>query len=216
MNSPLNSQFNQFKKRTLDLILGTFLLVLSLPLGIIIAFLIKLNSQGPVLFLRKDHGELVKRVGKDGKLFVFPKFRSMQAQTDSLRFSPKFQQKNSRPGPLTKFPNDPRINRVGKFLRKSSLDELPQLWCVVCGTMSLVGPRPHLPEEVAKYSPKAKAVLQVKPGLTGLPAISGRSELEFEREIELDLEYLKNWTLTLDLKILWKTIFVVLFSAHRE
>lgn len=216
MSSPLETSFHEWQKRSLDLLLGSLFFLCSLPVGLLIALAIRLDSPGPILFLRKDNGDLVKRVGKNGCLFVFPKFRSMRARTDSLRFSEKFSQQNFRAGPLTKFPNDPRITRVGKFLRKFSLDELPQLWCVLKGEMSLVGPRPHLPEEVAQYSPKAKEVLQIKPGITGLPAVSGRSELDFQREIELDLSYLKNWSLLLDLKIIWKTIFVVLFPKHRE
>jgi lipopolysaccharide/colanic/teichoic acid biosynthesis glycosyltransferase len=212
----LNSLKARLLKRLFDLILGSLLLIFSLPIWLIAGTMIKFNSDGPIFFSRKDDGSPVLRVGRNGKNFHFWKFRSMYSKSDSLRFSKKLVAKNIRSGPFTKFENDPRITRVGKFLRKYSIDELPQLISVLCGHMSLVGPRPHLPEEIKKYPLHARKVLQIKPGLTGLPAISGRSELSFAQEIKLDLHYLDNWSVWLDLKILFKTIKVVLFPDHRE
>jgi lipopolysaccharide/colanic/teichoic acid biosynthesis glycosyltransferase len=114
-----------------------------------------------------------------------------------------------------KIKNDPRITRVGKFLRRFSIDELPQLWNVFLGNMSLVGPRPHFPEEVEKYSASDKFVLEIKPGITGISQISGRSDLDFREEIRLDTYYIQNWSLDLDIKILFKTVFAVL-RGYRE
>ena len=119
--------------------------------------------------------------------------------------------KNHRKGsPLVKIKNDPRVTRLGRLLRKTSIDELPQLWNVLVGNMSLVGPRPHLPEEVEKYERHHKFLLTIKPGITGLSQISGRSDLGFEEEASLDSYYIKHWSPLLDVKILFKTIFVVL------
>ena len=141
----------------------------------------------------------------------------MREKSDSLRYSRRLAAKNTRKNtPLVKIENDPRITHVGRFIRKYSIDELPQLLNVLGGKMSLVGPRPHLPEEVAKYKTHHRRVLEIKPGITGLAQISGRSDLNFEEEIELDTWYIENWSVWLDLKILWKTIGVVLFPKHRE
>jgi lipopolysaccharide/colanic/teichoic acid biosynthesis glycosyltransferase len=113
-------------------------------------------------------------------------------------------------GPLFKVKNDPRVTRVGKFLRRFSLDELPQLWNVLKGDLSLVGPRPHLPEEVARYTDFQRRVFAVKPGITGLAQISGRSDLKFEDEVRFDLQYIEEWSPWLDLFIFWRTVWVVL------
>jgi lipopolysaccharide/colanic/teichoic acid biosynthesis glycosyltransferase len=136
----------------------------------------------------------------------------MFPKTDSLRYT-KLANSNMRTdGPLVKIKDDPRITRIGKFIRKFSIDELPQLWNVVVGNLSLVGPRPHLPEEVAKYEKHHKFVLTIKPGLSGLAQISGRSELSFEDEIKLDKYYIENWSMWLDIKIILKTFLVVLMG----
>ena len=141
----------------------------------------------------------------------------MRAKTDSLRYSEEFADKNTRAGtPLVKLKNDPRITSVGRFIRKCSIDELPQLFSVLKGDMSLVGPRPHLPEEVEKYKPHHRRVLTIKPGITGLAQVSGRSDLDFEEEVALDTWYIENWSLWLDLKILFRTIGVVLRPKHEE
>ncbi|MEK7524154.1 MAG: sugar transferase [Patescibacteria group bacterium] len=139
----------------------------------------------------------------------------MKMGTHQLRYT-DLAHRNIRKGtPLVKIQNDPRVTRVGKILRRFSLDELPQLWNVLCGEMSLVGPRPHLPEEVEKYQRHHKFVLAIKPGITGLTQISGRSDLPFEEEVRLDTFYIENWTFFLDIKIMLKTILVVL-RPYRE
>ncbi|MCK5471922.1 sugar transferase [Candidatus Gracilibacteria bacterium] len=204
-------------KRIFDLTVGIFTLILTFPIWFVTALAIKFDSRGPVFFTRKDDGEKVLRVGKHGRQFCFVKFRSMREKSDSLRYSRELQEKNARRDtPLVKIENDPRITKIGKFIRKYSIDELPQLLNVFVGKMSLVGPRPHLPEEVAKYRSHHRRVLEIKPGITGLAQISGRSDLDFEEEVALDTWYIENWSIWLDLKILWKTVGVVMFPKHRE
>ncbi|HEX5323110.1 MAG TPA: sugar transferase [Capsulimonadaceae bacterium] len=187
--------------RAFDLGMALLLLVLlALPL-MIIALIVKLDSPGPVLFKQL-------RVGKDGQEFWFYKFRSMVADAEARRAA--LMQMNEASGPLFKIKNDPRITRSGRWLRKLSLDELPQLLNVVKGEMSLVGPRPALPVEVAQYSSRQRRRLAVKPGITGLWQVSGRSDLPFDRSIELDLEYVDRQSLWLYVKILWLTFPAVL------
>ncbi|MDD3066714.1 MAG: sugar transferase [Candidatus Gracilibacteria bacterium] len=204
-------------KRVFDIVVGIFALVITSPIWILTTLLIKLDSRGPILFTRKDDGSKVVRIGKHGKPLWFIKFRSMKAKSDSLRYSKELAEKNTRAGsPLVKIENDPRITRIGKFIRKYSIDELPQILSVLGGSMSLVGPRPHLPEEVAKYKPHHHRLLTIKPGITGLAQVNGRSDLDFEEEYALDAWYIENWSIWLDLKILVKTIGVVLFPSHQE
>lgn len=197
-------------KRMVDLLASTILLLGLLPLFIVIAIGIKLDSRGPILFTKKDDGSPVVRVGLQGKKFKFYKFRTMKDKTDSLRYTQLADQDHRKGSPLVKIKNDPRITTFGKFLRRWSLDELPQLWNVFIGDMSLVSPRAHLPEEVAKYQKHHKFLLSIKPGITGLAQVNGRSDLDFEKEVRLDTYYIENWSLLLDLKILFRTIFVVL------
>ena len=188
-------------KRFIDIILSGLSLIILSPFFLIIAILIKLNSKGPV-FVK------LKRVGGRGKEFKLYKFRSM---VDNAEFLKKDLMKyNERTGPLFKMKNDPRITKIGKFIRRYSIDELPQLFNVLRGEMSLVGPRPHEPEEVENYQKHHKQLLILKPGITGFAQISGRSALSFEEEAELDIYYIENWSLSLDLQILLKTIPVVL------
>jgi lipopolysaccharide/colanic/teichoic acid biosynthesis glycosyltransferase len=137
------------------------------------------------------------------------KFRSMVPDADR-RKEQLVRLNHRRDGPLFKIRNDPRVTRVGKFLRRWTLDELPQLFNVLRGQMSLVGPRPHLPEEVERYSLEQRRVFAVRPGVTGYAQISGRSDLSFEEEVRLDLQYIEEWSLLLDLWILWRTFFAVL------
>ena len=145
-----------------------------------------------------------------GKNIPMLKFRSMRKNADAQKESLKG--KNERiDGPLFKLQNDPRVTRVGRILRRWDLDELPQICNVLIGQMSLVGPRPHLKEEVAKYSEAQRRVFAVKPGVTGLSQVSGRSQLKFAEEVALDLRYIEEWSLLMDLWILWRTIFVVIF-----
>lgn len=199
-------------KRLFDLTGSGLGMIILSPLLVTIAIGIKLDSKGPILFSRLDDGSPAHRIGQRGKPFHFFKFRTMKHKTHSMRYE-KLAEKNHREGPLVKIKNDPRITRFGKFLRKTSIDELPQLWNVFTGKMSLVGPRPHLPEEVAKYKNHQRFVLTIKPGMTGLSQISGRSDLDFETEVRLDSYYIKHWSPFLDIKILFKTLFVV-FGGH--
>ncbi|MEU0570243.1 sugar transferase [Nonomuraea sp. NPDC005983] len=176
---------------------AVFLLAVPL-LGIFLA--IRLTSPGPALFYQT-------RVGRHGKEFRVVKFRTMVADAEKLKSA--LLDANEFDGVLFKIRNDPRITRVGAFLRRYSLDELPQLFNVIRGEMSLVGPRPPLPEEVAKYGEDVRRRLVVKPGMTGLWQVSGRSDLTWEESVRLDLRYVENWSLILDLQILWKTWSVV-------
>ncbi len=195
-------------KRVFDTIASFFGLILLSPLFVIIAILIKLDSTGPVLFTKLDDGSPACRVGQNGKLFKFYKFRTMRPGTHNLRFT-ELADRNNRKGPVLKIKDDPRVTPFGRLLRRTSIDELPQLWNVLKGDMSMVGPRPHIPEEVADYEKHHKFLLTIKPGITGLSQISGRSDLDFEEEVRLDTFYIKHWTIFRDLKIILRTFFVV-------
>lgn len=197
-------------KRIFDVVGALILIIVTLPLMIATAIAIKLDSKGPILFTKLDDGTPVTRVGERGKPFLYFKFRSMRPGTHNLRYSDLAHLDTRNEGPLVKIKDDPRITRVGAFIRKYSLDELPELFLVLTGSMSLVGPRPHLPEEVAKYDDTAKRVLTVKPGITGLAQTSGRANLSFDEEVRLDTFYLENWSPWLDLAILLRTPGVVL------
>ncbi|MDZ4209561.1 MAG: sugar transferase, partial [Candidatus Curtissbacteria bacterium] len=212
--TPLDG-WGKVAKRTMD-VLGALLgfIVLS-PIFLITAIAIKIDSKGPILFAKLDDGSPVKRVGQHGKLLKFYKFRSMHPNTNNLRYGALAKKNIRKDGPLVKIEGDPRITRVGKFIRRYSIDELPQLFNVLTGNMSLVGPRPHLPEEVAKYSRHHRFVLTIKPGLTGLPQTSGRSDLSFEEEVKLDRYYIENWSIWKDLKLIFKTIGVIL-KGYKE
>jgi exopolysaccharide biosynthesis polyprenyl glycosylphosphotransferase len=203
-------------KRIFDLVFSILLILAFSPLMIISAALIKLDSRGPVFFAKLDDGSPLYRVGQAGKLFRYFKFRTMRPGTDSLRYS-QLAKLNLRSGsPLTKIKDDPRITRVGKFLRRFSIDELSEFFLVFIGSMSLVGPRPHLPEEVAKYQVHHKKVLTIKPGITGLAQVSGRSDLSFEDEVRLDAYYIENWSLWLDLIIMLRTPLAIFKSRKAE
>lgn len=194
---------NQVVKRSIDLVFAGLALVSSAPLMALLALMIKLESPGPVLFRQE-------RVGRNGRCFTVYKFRSMiegaEEQQEAL------QELNEAEGPLFKIRDDPRMTHVGKLLRKFSLDELPQLYNVLQGEMSLIGPRPPLPEEVKQYQEWHKRRLEVAPGLTGLSQISGRSQLTFDETALLDIYYIENWSLGLDTKILLQTIPRVIFG----
>ena len=197
-------------KRVFDIVGSLIGLIVGAPFFIIIAIMIKLYSHGPVLFTKLDDGKPVLRVGQHENHFKFYKFRTMHPNTHNQRYTILAKNNIRKDSPLVKIKDDPRITRIGKFLRRFSIDELPQLWNVLMGNMSLVGPRPHLPEEVEKYGQSDRFVLEVKPGITGIAQISGRSDLDFKEEIRLDTYYIQNWSLDLDLKILAKTLFIVL------
>jgi exopolysaccharide biosynthesis polyprenyl glycosylphosphotransferase len=188
-------------KRLTDLMLTTAGLLAIWPLLLMIAVAIKLDSPGPVLYRQQ-------RVGKDGRLFSMLKFRSMYRDADKRRDA--LLAANEATGPLFKMRNDPRVTRVGQILRRTSLDELPQLLNVIRGEMSLVGPRPPLTSEVEKYEPWQLGRLRAVPGMTGLWQVSGRSDVTFHEMVRLDLHYIRNWSLSLDLEILWQTLPAVL------
>ncbi|MCE5240701.1 sugar transferase [bacterium] len=188
-------------KRVIDVIgAGFALLFLGLPMALV-ALAIKLESRGPVLY-----GQT--RLGENGLPFRFLKFRSMVANAESIRAD--LEAVNEASGPVFKIRRDPRITRVGRWIRRTSLDETPQLFHVLMGQMSLVGPRPPLPEEVENYEPWQRERLAIRPGLTCIWQISGRSDIPFERWVELDIEYVRRRSLWLDLKILLLTIPAVL------
>lgn len=197
-------------KRGFDILGSSLLIILASPFMLLATVAILIESGRPVFFSRKDDGMPVKRVGQYGRLFHYFKFRSMVPNSDSLRYTDELQERNARKdSPLVKIVDDPRITKVGKWLRRFSIDELPEFFLVLKGDMSLVGPRPHLPEEVARYTKNHKRVLHMKPGITGLAQISGRSDLEFEDEVRLDIFYMENWAVWLDIVILLKTPIAV-------
>jgi lipopolysaccharide/colanic/teichoic acid biosynthesis glycosyltransferase len=193
--------YRRFGKRALDLVLGSVLLLVALPVIAVAAVLVKLDSPGPVF-------HRAVRVGRGGRKFTFLKLRSMQRDAEELRGL--LLHLNESQWPAFKLTNDPRVTRVGRLLRKTSLDELPQLWHVVQGHMSLVGPRPPFPEEVERYQPWMLRRLAVRPGLTCLWQISGRSDLSFEEWMRLDLEYVDRYSLSLDARILLLTVPAVI------
>lgn len=192
-------------KRALDVVVAVGLALVFLPVGLLIALAILLDSPGPVFF---GH----TRVGKGRRPFRLWKFRSMVKDADT-RLA-EFLERNparAREWALAhKLRNDPRVTRVGRLLRKTSLDELPQLWNVLRGDMSMVGPRPVIAEESSRYGASFGLYTRVLPGLTGLWQVSGRNDTNYSRRVELDCSYIRNWTLLLDLKILFRTVGVVL------
>jgi len=190
-------------KRSIDLVVVILGGLLLSPLLFVIAAAIKLDSRGSIIFCQT-------RIGKNGREFDMYKFRSMQEDAEQKKADLAAQ--NESEGPLFKMREDPRRTRVGKWLRKTSLDELPQLYNVLRGEMSIVGPRPHLASEISQYQPWHRKRLEVAPGLTGLPQVSGRSNLSFDETAILDLYYIQNWSLSLDIMIMLRTIPRVLFG----
>lgn len=190
-------------KRMMDFILALIGGVILIPLFILVAILIKIEDpKGSVLFYQT-------RIGKDEKPFRMYKFRSMVSNAEELLDN--LLDKNEIRGAMFKIKEDPRITKVGKFIRKTSIDELPQLWNVIRGEMSLVGPRPALPREVDQYTNFDKLRLKVTPGCTGLWQVSGRSNLSFHEMLELDLEYIERRSLWLDVKLLFRTVKIIVF-----
>lgn len=207
--TPLDG-WGRISKRIFDIVGSSILIALSLPIMLITAIAIKLDSEGTVFFSHLPNGEPVQRMGEKGKPFSYFKFRSMKKDQHFLRYNELADLNMRVDGPLVKTKNDPRITRVGRFIRKWSIDELSEFFLVFLGRMSLVGPRPHFPEEVAKYKPEQRGVLTVKPGITGLAQVSGRSDLSFDEEVRLDSWYIEHWSLWLDLLILFKTPLAIL------
>ncbi len=198
-------------KRSVDLVGSLILIIIFSPLMLIMAALIKLTSKGPILYRQT-------RVGLE-RNFTFLKFRSMKAEycvgneyggKEAQVMLNKLIRKNEVDGPVFKIKNDPRVTFIGKIIRKTSVDELPQLFNVFKGDMSLIGPRPPLPEEVKKYTRYQRLRLGVKPGITGLWQVSGRSELSFDEWVRLDAYYIENWSLWLDLQIFLRTLWVII------
>ena len=198
---PVKEALYLFFKRFFDIFLSLLTIIVLFPFFLIIALAIKIDSPGPVIYSQK-------RVGKNGKQFIFYKFRSMCQDADKKLAALK--DKNEADGPVFKIAEDPRVTKVGKFIRKNSIDEFPQLINIIKGDMSIVGPRPPLPSEVEQYTSQQIHRLDVKPGLTCYWQISGRSNVSFQRWMELDLKYIKERSLWTDLKIIVKTVPAVL------
>lgn len=189
-------------KRLLDILFSFTALLLLSPLFLIVAILIKAYDHGPVFYVQK-------RVGLHGKEFPFPKFRSMVMNADALKDT--LLNQADRAGDITfKMKRDPRITPIGRFIRRFSIDELPQFWCVLNGDMSIVGPRPPVPREVALYTQEDRRRLEVKPGLTGIWQVSGRADIGFKQQVELDVLYIESHGFWLDVKLILKTIPAVL------
>ncbi len=200
--TPLDG-WGRVAKRAFDIVASIALLIVLSPVFLLTALAILIDSGTPIFYTSIRVGEQAR------KKLRMPKFRSMIQDADKQKELLR-KHNHRKDGPLFKMKNDPRVTRVGALLRRWTIDEFPQLWCVLKGTMSLVGPRPHLPEEVERYSPEQRRVFAVKPGMTGLAQISGRSDLSFEEEVRLDLRYIEEWSIFLDLWILWRTAFVIL------
>jgi lipopolysaccharide/colanic/teichoic acid biosynthesis glycosyltransferase len=194
-------------KRVFDVVVSGLLLVLLSPAFLLLAILVKLSSPGPALYRWRV-------VGKDGQPFVGYKFRSMVVNADDLK--PALEPRNEMAGPVFKLADDPRVTRFGRWMRKHSIDELPQLYSVLVGHMSLVGPRPPLVTEYERFTEYQKQKLTVTPGMTCLWQVSGRNEVkDFNDWVGLDLEYIRNWSLSLDLRILYRTAGAVVSGSGR-
>lgn len=187
-------------KRLIDIVCSFLGLLMLSPLFIIIAIIIKSTSKGPIFFSQK-------RIGKKGKEFDMYKFRSMVVNAEELK--EKLAAQNEMSGPMFKMKDDPRVTKVGKFIRKTSIDELPQLWNILKGDMSLVGPRPSLPKEVAQFDEWMYKRLEVKPGLTCYWQVSGRNNIDFEDWMKLDVKYVEERNLWIDIKLIFKTVGVL-------
>ncbi|ALG14103.1 sugar transferase [Kibdelosporangium phytohabitans] len=201
LSAPAFTGARRVVKEVMDRVGGTVLVALLSPFLAAISLSIKFNDGGPVFYRQR-------RIGKDGKAFTMIKFRTMVPDAHAQRLH--LLAMNEAEGPLFKMRKDPRVTRIGAVLRRFSMDELPQLFNVISGSMSLVGPRPPLPEETERYSSDARRRLLVKPGLTGLWQVSGRSDLPWEEAVRLDLRYVEDWSLALDALIMWKTVRAVL------
>lgn len=199
----LNHQYAyRFIKRLFDIIASAIALVLLSPLLLIIAICVKVDDpKGSVFYMHE-------RVGKDGRIFKMIKFRSMVSNADELLA--KLQSQNDVNGAMFKLKNDPRITRVGRIIRKYSLDELPQLLNVIAGQMSIVGPRPPLVSEVAQYTQYDKQRLMVTPGATGMWQVGGRNDVDFDEMVRLDLTYITHRSIWLDLKIMFETVKIMI------
>ena len=195
-----NLRVYEIFKRIIDIIGAGLGLILLSPIIAIVACAVKFTSKGPVFFSQK-------RVGKNGELFEMYKFRSMVVNAEELKEN--LEEQNEMSGPMFKIKDDPRITKVGKFIRKTSIDELPQLWNILKGDMSLVGPRPSLPKEVEQFDNWMFKRLSVRPGLTCYWQVSGRNNIDFEDWMKLDVKYVEERNIWIDIKLIFKTIFVL-------
>ena len=205
-NATLDREYNNesisyiFLKRLIDLFGSVIGLIVLSPIIFIVSLLIKFESKGPVIFSQD-------RIGKDGKVFKMYKFRSMVVNAEELK--EKLKEQNEMSGPMFKMKEDPRVTKVGKFIRKTSIDELPQLINILKGNMSLVGPRPSLPKEVEQFEDWMMERLEVKPGLTCYWQVSGRNNIDFEDWMKLDIKYVRERNTLTDIKLIFKTVFVL-------
>ncbi|WP_367303033.1 sugar transferase [Clostridium baratii] len=205
-NATLDREYNNesifyiFLKRLIDLFGSVIGLIVLSPIILIVSLLIKFESKGPVIFSQD-------RIGKDGKVFKMYKFRSMVVNAEELK--EKLKEQNEMSGPMFKMKEDPRVTKVGKFIRKTSIDELPQLINIVKGDMSLVGPRPSLPKEVKQFEDWMMERLEVKPGLTCYWQVSGRNNIDFEDWMKLDIKYVRERNTLTDIKLIFITVFVL-------
>ncbi|WP_270600222.1 sugar transferase [Clostridium baratii] len=205
-NAALDRAYNNesiiyiFLKRLIDLLGSVIGLIVLSPIILIVSLLIKFESKGPVIFSQD-------RMGKDGKVFKMYKFRSMVVNAEELK--EKLKEQNEMSGPMFKMKEDPRVTKVGKFIRKTSIDELPQLINILKGDMSLVGPRPSLPKEVEQFEDWMMERLEVKPGLTCYWQVSGRNNIDFEDWMKLDIKYIRERNTLTDIKLIFKTVFVL-------
>lgn len=189
-----------FIKRLIDILASALGLIILSPIFIIVSILINLDSKGPIFFSQE-------RVGLNGKTFNMYKFRSMVVNAEEIK--ERLKEQNEMSGPMFKMKNDPRITKIGKFIRKTSIDELPQLINVLKGEMTLVGPRPSLPKEVVEFEPWMMERLTVKPGITCYWQVMGRNSIGFEDWMKLDVKYVHERCLSLDMKLIFKTFFVL-------
>ncbi len=200
-----NKMVYELMKRAMDIICSLIGLIVLMPLLVVIAILIKIESEGHVFFAQN-------RVGKNGIIFRMYKFRSMVANAEELK--EKLVEKNERIGPMFKIRDDPRVTNVGRFIRKTSIDELPQLINILKGDMSIVGPRPSLPDEVEQFEDWMLKRLDVKPGLTCYWQVSGRNDIEFNEWMKLDVKYVDERNVLIDVLLIIKTFFVLFGDKH--
>ena len=204
-NSIGKEQIYELVKRIIDIICSLIALIVLMPILILVAIIIKIESNGPIIFAQH-------RVGKAGKLFKMYKFRSMVSNAEELKEN--LTKENERTGPMFKIKNDPRITRMGKFVRKTSIDELPQLVNILKGDMSIVGPRPSLPDEVKEFEDWMLQRLNVRPGLTCYWQVAGRNDIEFEEWMKLDIKYVEERNCLIDIILIMKTFCVLFGDSH--
>ncbi len=197
-------------KNLLDILIALSLLITGIPVFLVISILVKFSSRGPIFFYHR-------RIGKDKKPFYCIKFRTMHPEAEDIMLNLLSENENLKREfeKTQKLKNDPRITAIGKFLRKTSLDELPQLLNVIRMEMSIIGPRPVVEEELERYGSSVKKVLSIKPGISGLWQVSGRNNLTYDRRVKLDCYYINNISLLMDLRIIIRTIGVILFPKDR-